>query len=152
MNRRNLLAAAPAVVVLAGTAAGQGAVAAPSFILDAARQVAALDRQHDRADVPGADGRVLDTIWAQVWAHERTILDATPATVTEAMVVLLVAAGNLDMASSSDDTGDMVNRAMHAAARATRFLASTTGVTVEEFGGSLYLPERAGSTSVGRAA
>ena len=152
MNRRNLLAAAPAVVLMTGTASGQAAVAAPSPILDAARQIAALDRQHDKADVPGVNGAVLDVIWTQVWAHERFILDAMPATVTEAMVVLMVAAGNLDMASSSDDTGDMVNRAMHAAARAMRFLAGTTGVTVEEFGGSLYLPEGARSTGMGRAA
>jgi formylglycine-generating enzyme required for sulfatase activity len=141
MNRRDLLAAAPAVVALVGGSASPTAAAASSPILDAGRQIAALGRQYDKADVPGANMAALDATWARVWAHERTILDATPATVTEAMVVLMVAAGNLDMASSSDDTGDMVNRAMHAVDRATRFLAGTAGVTVEEFGGSLYLPE-----------
>ena len=131
-------------MLLAGTAASQATVAAPSSpILDAGRRIAALNLLHEQVDVPGADSAVLDVIWAQVWTHERTILDATPATVTEAMVVLMVAAGNLDMASCSDDTGDMVNRAMHAVDRATRFLASTAGVTVEEFGGGFYLPENA---------
>jgi len=141
MNRRNVLAAAPAVMVLAGAAASPAAAAAPSPILDAARQIAALNRQHEQVDVPGADAAVLCAIWAQVWAHEQFILDATPATVTEAMVVLMVAAGNLDMASTFDDAGATVNSAMHAAARATRFLAGAEGVTVEEFGSKLYLPD-----------
>jgi len=107
VNRRNLLAAAPAFVVLAGAAArpAAAAAAASSPILDAARQIATLDRQHEQADVPGADNAVLDAIWAQVWARERFILNATPATVTEAMVVLMVAAGNLDTASTFDDAG-----------------------------------------------
>jgi len=149
MNRRNLLAAAPAVMVLAGAAAGPAAAAAPSSLLGAARQMAVLDRQHEQADVPGADNAVLDAIWEQVWARERFILDATPATVTEAMVVLMVAAGNLDMASTFDDAGATVNRAMHAAARATRFLAGAAGVTVEEFGGNLYLPSSAAPSCAG---
>ena len=149
MNRRNLLTAGPAAMVLAGAAAGGAAAAVPSPILDAARQIAALDRQHEQADVPGVADGVLDAIWAQVWAHERSILAATPATVTEAMVVLMVAAGNLDTASTFNDAGATVNRAMHAAARAMRFLASTAGVTVEEFGGSLYLPESAVLSCVG---
>ena len=57
------------------------------------------------------------------------------------MVVLMIAAGNLDMASASDDNGDTVNRAMRAVDRATRFLAQTQGVTAEEFGGGFYLLE-----------
>ena len=142
MNRRQLLAAVPAVVLLAGTAASQAALAAPSSpILDAGRQIAALNRQYDQADVAGADGAELDVIWAQTWAHERVILDATPTTIKEAMVVMMIAAGNLDTGSASDDTGDMVTRAMHAVDRATRFLAKTQGVTAEEFGGGFYLPE-----------
>jgi len=153
MNRRNLLAAVPAVVVLAGAATGPAAaVAASSPILTAARKIAALDRQHEQADVPGGDDAVLDAIWEQVWARERFILDATPATVTEAMVVLMVAAGNLDMASTFDDAGATVNRAMRAAARATRFLAGAAGVTVEEFGGNLYLPDSSAPSCAGRAA
>jgi hypothetical protein len=152
MNRRNLLTAAPAFVVLAGVAAGPAAAAASSPILDAARQIAVLDREHEQADVPGADYAVLDAIWAQVWAQERCILNATPATVTEAMVVLMVATGNLDMASTFDDAGATVNRAMRAAARATRFLAGAEGVTVEEFGGMVYLPDSAAPSCAERAA
>ncbi|MGI4945780.1 MAG: hypothetical protein ACRYHQ_35345 [Janthinobacterium lividum] len=53
------------------------------------------------------------------------------------------------MASCSDDTGDMVNRAMRAVDRATRFPASTAGVTVEEFGGGLYLLESAAPSCAG---
>ncbi len=156
MNRRKLLFAGPAVMVLAGAAAGVAVGSAapppPSPILDAAREIAVLDRQHEQADVPGADSAVLGAIWAQVWAHERFILDATPATVTEAMVVLMVATGNLDMASTFDNAGVTVRRAMHAAARTTRFLAGAAGVTVEEFGGNLYLPDSAAPSCVGRAA
>jgi len=140
MSRRSLLIAGPAAMVLAGTAA-VAASRVSSPLLDAARQIAALNRQHERVDVPGGDAAVLCAIWAQVWAHEQFILDATPATVIEAMVVLMVAAGNLDTASTFDDAGATVNRAMHAAARATRFLAGAEGVTVEEFGGDLYLPD-----------
>lgn len=153
MNRRQLLAAAPVAVLLAGTAAGQAAAAAPSSpILDAGRQIAALNRQYDQADVAGADGAELDGIWAQTWAHERTILDATPSTTTEAMVVMMIAAGNLDTGSASDDAGDMVARAMHAAERAIRFLASAEGVTPEEFGAGFYLVERPVLSCAGRAA
>lgn len=149
MMRRNLLAAAPAVLMVTASPA---TATVNSPILDAARQIAALNLQHERADVPHADWRTLDAIWEQIWAHERVILDATPATVTEAMVIMMVAAGNLDMASTFDDAGATVNRAMHAAARATRFLAGTAGVTVEEFGGSAYLPAIARSTGMGMTA
>ena len=153
MSRRQLLVAAPAAMLLADAAVDQAAgVAASSPILDAGRRIAALNRQYDQADVAGADGAELDVIWAQTWGHERTILDATPSTITEAMVVLMIAAGNLDMASCSDDTGDTVNRAMHAVDRATRFLAQTQGVTAEEFGGGFYLPESAAPSHAGRVA
>ncbi len=153
MNRRRLLAAAPVAVLLAGTAAGQAAVAAPpSPILDAGRQIAALNRQYDQADVAGADSAGLDVIWVQTWAHERTILDATPTTITEAMVVLMIAAGNLDTGSASDDTDHMVDGAMHAAERAIRFLAQTQGVTAEEFGAGFYLLERAAPSCAGGVA
>ena len=152
MMRRNLLAAAPAVAALASVAASPAAAAAPSPILDAARQIAALGQQYDKADVPGADWRALDAIWMQVWAHERTILAAAPATILEATVVVMVAAGNLDTASASNNSGVTVDRAMHATARATRFLASMAGATVEEIGGGFYLPEGGRSTSIGRAA
>ncbi len=145
MSRRTLLTAGPAAMALAGTAA-VAALGAISPILDAARQIAALNRQHERVDVPGADDAVLCAIWAQVWAHEGFILGATPATVTEAMVVLMVAAGNLDTASTFDDAGATVNRAMRAVSRATRFLAGMEGVTVEEFGGDLYLPDSGASS------
>ncbi len=151
MNRRNMLAAAPAAMVLVGTAVSPAATA-PSPILNAGRRIAALNRQYEQADVAGAAFAEIDIIWAQVWTHERVILDATPATVADAMVVLMVAAGNLDAASGSDDTGAMVNRAMHAVDRATRFLAGTTGVTVEEFGGGFYLPESAAPSCAERAA
>ena len=68
------------------------------------------------------------------------------------MVVLMVAAGNLDMASASNDAGDVVNRAMRAVDRATRFLAGTAGVTAEEFGGGFYLPENAARSCSGETA
>ena len=153
MKRRNLLAAAPVAVLLAGTAASQAAAAAPSSpILDAGRRIAALNRQYDQADVAGADRWAVEAIWAQTWAHERTILDATPSTITEAMVVMTIAAGNLDTGSASDDAGDMVARAMHAAERAIRFLASADGVTPEEFGAGFYLLERAAPSCAGRVA
>lgn len=138
MSRRSLLIAGPAALALAATAP---AVVASSPILDAGRRIAALNRQYEQTDVAGAAFAELDVIWAQVWTHERTILDATPATITEAMVIVMIAAGNLDAASGCDDTGDMVNRAMHAVDRATRFLAGAAGVTVEEFGAGFYLPE-----------
>ena len=140
MSRRTLLTAGPAAMILAGSAA-VAASGASSPLLNAARQIAALNRQHEQVDVPGGDAAVLCVIWAQVWAYEQFILDATPATVTEAMVVLMVAAGNLDTASTFDDAGTTVNMAMRAASRATRFLAGAEGVTVEEFGGDLYLPD-----------
>ncbi len=72
MNRRKLLSTAPAAVVLAGTAAGVAvtAVAAPmpSPILDAARKIAALNRQHEVADVPGAKATELERIWQRIWS------------------------------------------------------------------------------------
>jgi len=151
MNRRNMLAAAPAAMVLVGTAVSPAATA-PSPILNAGHRIAALNRQYEQADIAGAAFAELDVIWAQVWTHERVILDATPATVTDAMVVLMVAAGNLDAASGSDDTGAMVNRAMRAVDRATRFLAGAAGVTPEEFGGGFYLPESAAPSCAERAA
>lgn len=50
MTRRKLLSAAPAVMVLAGVAAGVAVATAaaplPSPILDAARRIAALNWQH----------------------------------------------------------------------------------------------------------
>ena len=153
MMRRNLLTAAPAVAVLAAAAiAPAAAAAAPSPILDAAHQIAALGREYDKADVAGADWQMLDVIWQKVWAHERVILAAMPATVLEATVIVMVAAGKLDLASGNDDNGEMVNRAMHATARATRFLAGTAGVAIEDIGGGVYLPESDGAASMGRAA
>lgn len=143
MNRRNLLTAGPVVMALAGAATGHAAAAPSSPILNAARGIAALNQQHEQADTPHADGAALDRIWRQVRLLEQTILAATPVTIAEAMVVLMVAAGNLDMASSCEDAGSIVNAAMDAAARATRFLASAAGVTVAEFGGDLYLPASA---------
>ncbi len=152
MMRRTLLTAAPAVAVLASAGVAPAAAAAPSPILDAARQIAALGREYDAADVAGADGRELDAIWRQVWAHEATILGATPATVLEATAVLLVAAGNLDRGACSDDNAAIVDRAMHATARATRFLAGTAGATLDDIGGGLYLPDSAGFIDIARAA
>ena len=144
-SRCSLFGGAAALLGVAGTA--PAAVAASSPILNAARGITVLNQQHDQADVPHADGAVLDRIWRQVRLLEQTILAATPATIAEAMVILMVAAGNLDMASSCEDAGSIVNAAMDAAARATRFLASAAGVSVAEFGGDLYLP-----ASTGRAA
>ena len=152
MNRRQLLAAAPAAVLLAGTVADQPAAAASSPILDAGRRIAALNRQYDQADVSGSDWWTVEAIWAQTWAHERTILDATPSTIMEAMVVMMIAAGNLDTGSASNGAGDMVDRAMHAAERAIRFLAQTQGVTPEEFGAGFYLLERAAPSHEGKVA
>ena len=152
MKRRSLLTAAPAVAVLAGAAIAPAAAASPSAILDAAHQIAALGREYDKADMVGVDWQTLDVIWQKVWAHERVILDATPVTVLEATVIVMVAAGKLDLASGNDDNGEMVNRATRATARATRFLAGTAGVTVEDIGGGVYLPESDGAASMGRAA
>ena len=68
MMRRNLLTAAPAVAILASAAVvPAAAAAAPSPILDAARQIAALGREYDKADVAGADWQMLDVIWQKVW-------------------------------------------------------------------------------------
>lgn len=141
MNRRNFLAAAPAVVSLPSAVAGAGVTSSP--VLDAGRHIAALNLRHEQADVPHADGRVLDAIWAQIWADEKFIIAATPTTLSEAMVILMVAANNLDTATASENTGDWVDEAMQAAGRVARFMASTAGVRVEEFGGSLLLPEGA---------
>ena len=152
MNRRNLLAAIPAAVVLAGAGPALAAAVAPSPILDAARQLAVLDREHEATDVPGAADAALDAIWERVRAQERIILDATPATVLEATVMLMVAAGNLDMATCLDVTGATVDRATHAAARAVQFLAGTAGVAIKDFGGGIYLPDSSNPASMGRAA
>lgn len=151
MNRRNLLAAAPAVLIVTGAAASPAAAVVPSPILGAARQIAALNLQHEQADVPCADGRTLDAIWEQIWAQERFILDGTPATVSEAMVILMVAAGNLDTAGNCEAAHAMATSALSATARATRYLAGTTGVDVAEFGGDLYLPAAAAPSCMGRA-
>ncbi len=147
MNRRNLLAAAPALVGLASVGV---AVAVPAFspILDAGHKIAALNRQHEAADVPGADSAVLDRIWSQTWELEKIICDATPATVTEAMVVLMVAAGQLHVCTSLEGAGGTVDAAMGAVARATHCLAGIAGITAAEFGGDYYLP----ASSMGRAA
>ena len=150
MNRRNLLAAVPAAVVLGG--AGVAPAAAPSPILDAARQLAVLDRQYEAAGASGADDAALDAIWKQVWVQEGLLLDATTATILEAAVVVMVAAGNLDTATALDTSGATVDRAMHAADRAVRFLAGTAGVAAEDIGGGLYLPDSGGPASLGRTA
>ena len=152
MNRRNLLAAVPSAAVLAGAGPTLAAAAAPSPILDAARQLSALDRQHEAADVLNPDHAALDAIWEQVRAQERIILNATPATVLEAAVMAMVAAGNLDMATCLDVTGATVDRATHAAARAVQFLAGTAGVAIKDFGGGIYLPDSSNPASMGRAA
>jgi hypothetical protein len=153
MNRRNLLAAAPAVVVLAGAAAGPAAaVAAPSLILDAARQIAALNRQYDAADVPGAKSAELDRIWRQIWSLEQTILAAMPATVPEAMVILMVGAGQVYTAGDCEGAGAMADAGMSAVARAIQYVAGTSGVSMADFGGDLYLPADAAPLGVGRAA
>ncbi len=146
MNRRNLLSAGPALMVLAGAA---GAVpASPSPILDAGRRIADLNRQHEAADVPGAAHAILDRIWQQIWALEASILAVQPATVTEAMVVLMVAAGQLHVCTSLEGGGATVDAAMGAVARATHCLAGVGGVTAVEFGSEYYLP----ASSMGRAA
>jgi len=153
MNRRNLLAVAPAVVVLAGAAAGPAAaVTASSPILDAARQIAAFNRQYDAADVPGAKNAELDRIWRQIWSLEQTILAATPATVPEAMIIAMVGAGRVYTAGDCEGAGAMADAGMSAVARATRYLAGTSGVSLADFGGDLYLPADAAPLGVERAA
>ena len=152
MNRRRLLLAAPAAVVLAGAGVAPAAAAAPSPILDAARQLAVLDRQHEAADVLNPDHAALDAIWERVRAQERIILDAAPMTILEAAVIVMVAAGNLDEATCLDVTGATVDRATHAAARAVQFLAGTAGVAIKDFGGGIYLPDSSNPASMGRAA
>lgn len=141
MNRRKLLSTAPAAMLLAGAAAG-GTAAPPlaSPILDAARRIAVLNQQHDAADAVRAGGAELDRIWCLVQSQEAFILAATPTTVTEAMVVLMVAVGNIDTAGNSEAADAMDDAATSAAARATRCLARVTGVDVAEFGGDVYLP------------
>ena len=151
MIRRDLLTILPsAALALSGVA--PAAAAASSPILDAARQLAVLDRQYEAAGASGADDAALDAIWKQVWVQEGLLLDATPATILEAAVVVMVAAGNLDTATALDTSGATVDRAMHAADRAVRFLAGTAGVAVEDIGGGLYLPDSAGPVSLERAA
>ncbi len=119
------------------------AAVASSPILGAGRQIAALYRQYEQADVPGAPSGVVEGIWEQVWGLEEVILAATPATVTEAMVVQMVAAGSLDTASASVYDGHVFDRAMRASTRATLCLAGAMHVSAEEFGGTLYLREGA---------
>ena len=151
MNRRQMLSAGPAVMALAGAGAGV-AVAAPakslpSPILDAARRIAALGQEHDAADVPHADGAELDRIWDLIRPQEEVVLAATPSTVAEAMVVLMIASGNLDAQD------DLKGAAKSAAARAIQCLAGLAGVDVMDFGGDLYLPpDVAPSCMMGRAA
>ena len=152
MNRRSLLSAGPAAMALAGAAVSPAAAAASSPVLDAARQIAALNLQHEQADVPGADGAALDRIWGQVWPLEGFILAAAPATITEAMVILMVAVGSLDRAAASDGVGAITNAAMDAASRASRYLAGAAGVSVADFGGDLYLPACPEPACMGRAA
>lgn len=156
MNRRKLISTAPAAMVLAGAAAGVAvtAVAAPmpSPILDAAREIATLNRQHEAADVPHADSAELDHIWLRIWSQEKFILAAMPTTVAEAMVILMVGAGQVYTAGDCQGAGAMADAGMLAVARATRYLAGTSGISVADFGGDLYLPADAAPLGLGRAA
>ena len=150
MNRRKLLTAGPAAVVLGGTAAaGIASPAVPSSILDAGRRIAALDKLHEVADVPHGDGAELARISLLIFEQERFIIAATPATATEALVVLMVAAGHVATAGESDEGHKEIVAGMAAAARASHCLAVALGVTVAEFGGGYYLPA---PPTVGRAA
>lgn len=148
MNRRNLLSAGPALMILAGTDIANSVPVASSPILDAGRRIADLNQQHEAADVPGAPGATLDGIWQQIWALEWSILAAQPATGMEAMVVLMVAAGELHVCTNSESVDDRINAAMLAATRAIHCLARTHGGTAAEFGSDYYLP----ASSAGRAA
>ena len=150
MNRRNLLAAGSAAMALAGTGATVATqVAAPSPILDAGRRIADLDRQHDAADVPGGDQVELDRISRLIVGHERFIIAATPATATEALVVLMVAVGHIGSAGESDEGHEEILVGMAAAARAAHCLAGAFGMTMPEFGSNYFLPA---VVSTGRAA
>jgi hypothetical protein len=155
VNRRELLSAGPAVMVLVGAGVGVAvSSAAPpsSPVLDAACEIAALNRQHEAADVPHADSRELDRIWLQIWSQEKFILAATPTTVAEAMVILMVGAGQVYTAGDCEGAHAMADAGMLAVARATRYLAGTAGVSVADFGGDLYLPLLPRPACVGRAA
>ena len=145
MNRRNLLAAVPSAVVLAGAGVAPAA-AAPSPILDAARRIAKLSQQYDEADVPGAGSAEMNRIWRLIGLQEGVVLAATPTTVAEAMAVLMVASGNLD------EQDDLFCAAKSAAARAIRYLAGAAGVDVAEVGGDFYLPPPPSPSYAGRAA
>ena len=135
MIRRTLLAAAPVAVVLVGAGiAPATATPLPSPILDAARRIAALSQEFEEADVPGAGSAETDRIGRLIVSQEEVIFAATPTTVAEAMVVLMVAAGSLDATDPLEDV------ARSAVARATWCLAGIAGVDVMKLGGEFYLP------------
>ena len=136
MNCRVLLSAGSAAMVLASTTADV-AIGAPTLsspILDAARRIAALSQEFEEADVPGAGSAETDRIGRLIVSQEEVIFAATPTTVAEAMVVLMVAAGSLDATDPLEDV------ARSAVARATWCLAGIAGVDVMELGGEFYLP------------
>ena len=141
MNRRKMLSAAPAAMLLASTAAEVATAAASSPILDAARQLAALDRQHDLADAADASKAELDRIMRQMRPLERFIVAASPTTTAEAAVILMVATGDADTAAGAS-----------ALSRVTRYLAGTAGVALAELGGNFYLPAASGPACIRSAA
>lgn len=142
MNRRSLLsAAAPAALALAGAAAAASvAAAASSPILDTARQLAALDRQHEQADAANASKAEMDRIMDQMRPLERFIIAASPTTTAEAAVILMVATGEAAAPAGTS-----------ALARVACYLADTAGADLAELGGSFYLPASTGLTCTGRA-
>ena len=151
MNRRKLLAAGPVAMMAASTVGAtvaiQGATSSP--ILDAGRRIGALDRQHEHADVPNGDEAELARISFLITELERFIIAATPVTPTEALVVLMVAAGHVCTAGESDEGHKEIMAGMTAAVQACHCLADALGVTVAEFGGGYYLPAL---PTMGRAA
>ncbi len=152
MNRRKLLSAGPAATILAGTvAAGQGGASTP--ILDAGRQLGALDALYDAADVLHGNSDQTAGITDEMERLGQFVIAGTPTTPTEALIVLMVAAGCLGTAPGSATMNEEIQAAMLAAARASHCLAGAFGVTVADFGGNYFLPDLpAPFRTAGRAA
>ncbi len=114
--------------------------ARPSPILEAGRQIAALDAQHDAGDVPNADHEVQDGLNRQIEALGQSILDTAPATLAEAAVVLMVAAGDIGCALHMDSPVSSADVALRSLRRAVRFLAEQAAVPLPSVGATFYMP------------
>ena len=134
------LAMAPAATLAAPSPAAPTA----SPIMQAMRRLAELDRQTivvDKAAIAsGVDAKAeMDRLYDRIDAIRLEVLAASPTSMPEAVLILMMAVWEIDGGTAFEDALDMVDRGNAAANRCCRFLANHADIDLAEFGGERIL-------------